>query len=764
MGAATYRRVIAALLAVLLLGMMIPVSASDDEINTTSDIFQTGHLLLESGEIHTQTFEARAGWYWIEALCDDDCQNLEMKLTDSSEIIHSATVTSSAHLQGQLPSGSTTISLENSGNEDILLHFQASLPELNSISEIDSQENKDHSTLIEFSSSEDKADILLQNPQQLSDPAASWINATLESAGEVYWPFEAKDGDLLELVLLYSSDELNLKILANDSEFSTVTEISTHSNTSVFSPEQRVWVGLEEGEYWLVANSTHEEVSFTARLAHHLGTSDTENGDWPGPGEENIVQELDDDETIQKTGIIGSLDIDVLIINASGRDAWTIEFSSSAEMNVYCEALIDGIWVSITRHIEAQQKIDGKKKFEFWSEESTGLFRFTITSNESLLWGLEASRVVYRDYGVDSDALGSIPWNQTDALENFVTLELEEGSSFSGWLNTAIYDGRDTYLVNLVGWEDSRFRVRIKLTSDNQLVNADILEMNWADRSVISNSTTPANSDQEVETSLEMGPGIHLIRINSIVITDFAANWTWGDYNQTPIQWTIQVEAIQTEEGERPWFEAEDFVFDVSQALLWLLGLMMVAPMILVLWNSKRQTRQAQRLAADRERLVILRELLAKGEIKQARIDLKTSLRTIASLDWETGVKTWGQPDLRHRTENLELVVWKLPKKISKNNATPILVGVNIFSGNWEVSALRFEASSGQAWKIVNCQPKLLFRDDELFLDSLGEGSRTFVQVELSGDGEGLEISLTGLIGGEPNAAKPSKSLSLEEE
>ena len=128
MGAATYRRVIAALLAVLLLGMMIPVSASDDEINTTSDIFQTGHLLLESGEIHTQTFEARAGWYWIEALCDDDCQNLEMKLTDSSEIIHSATVTSSAHLQGQLPSGSTTISLENSGNEDILLHFQASLP------------------------------------------------------------------------------------------------------------------------------------------------------------------------------------------------------------------------------------------------------------------------------------------------------------------------------------------------------------------------------------------------------------------------------------------------------------------------------------------------------------------------------------------------------------------------------------------------------------------------------------------------------------
>lgn len=764
MGAAAKRRAVAALLAFLLLGMMIPASASDDEIDTISDIFQSGYLLLEGGDIHTQTFEARQGWYWIEALCDDDCQNLEMKLTDSSEIIHSATVTSSAHLHGQLPAGSTTISLENSGNEDILLRFQSSLPELNSINEIDSQENKDHSGLIEFASSENKSDILIQTSQELSDPAASWINATLESAGEIYWPFVAKDGDLLELVLLYSSDELNLKILANNSEFSTIAELSTHSNTSVFSPMQRVWVGLEEGEYWLVANSTHEEVSFTARLAHHLASSDTENGDWPGTGQENIVQELNEDGILQKTGVIGTQDIDVLIINASGRDAWTIEIFSSAELNVHCEALVDGIWVSMTRHIEAQQIIAGEKKFQFWSEESTGLFRFTFSANESLLWGLEASRVVYRDYGVDSDALGSIPWNQTDALENFVTLELKDGSSYSGWLNTAIYDGRDTYLVNLVGWEESRFRVRIKLSSNNQLVNADILEMNWADRSIISNITTPTNSDEEVETSLDMGPGIHIIRINSIVINDFAANWTWGDFNQTPIQWTIQVEAIQTEEGEKPWFEAEDFVFDVSQALLWLLGFVMLLPMILVLWNSKRQARQAQRLAADRERLVVLRELLAKGEIKQARLDLKTSLRTIASLDWDTGVKTWGQPDLRHRTENLELVLWKLPRKISKGTGMPVLIGINIINGNWEVSALRFEASSGQPWKIVNCQPKLLFRDDELFLDILGEGSRTFLQVELTGDGDGLELSLTGLIGGEPTAAKPSKSISLEEE
>tara|TARA_B100000131_G_scaffold90231_1_gene86940 strand:- start:50 stop:2344 length:2295 start_codon:yes stop_codon:yes gene_type:complete len=764
MAAAGNGRIVAVLLAVLMLGITTSTSSSANSANAQEDVLESKSLQLVSGEIHNLSFEAQSGWFWIEALCSGNCQGLEMELIDSSETIHSATVTSSAHMQVLIPAGNTTISMKNNGDEIIELDLQASLPEINSLSESHGQSDRADSAPLNFASSEDKNNILKENPDYLSDPDATWLNATLEEAGEIYWPFEAEQGDLIEMVLLHTSDELSLEIQSNDSEYSSIVELSTPSNTSAGSSEQRIWIGLDEGKYWLVANSSQSEVSFTARIAHHSASSDTESGDWPSTGEANTVQELDDEGMANNTGILGNHDTDVLIINASGLNAWNLVFRSTAELNVTCEALVDGIWVSLTPMIELYQVINKQENMQFWSLESTELFRFTFTSNQALIWALETSRQTYSDYGMQSDAPGNIPWNQSVAVENFYDLPMEDGDSYSGWLTTSIYDGSDTYLINLVGWEESRFRVRVKLFADNELVSAEIIEMDWGDRSIVSNTTTPKGTEEQTEASLEIGPGLHLIRIKSLQITDSLANWSWGDFNQTPIPWTIQVEYIQTEEGEEPWFEAEDFVFDVSEALLWFLGMLLLMPMVMVLWNYRAHARQAERLAADKERLIILRELLAKGEVKQARLDLKTSLRTIASLEWNTGIKTWGKPDLRHRTDDLELVLWKLPLKLSKSSGTPILLGINIINDEWEVAAIRFESSSGEHWKILRCQPKLLFREDELFLDTLAAGSKTFLHVELSGQGEGLELSLSGLVGGEPTAAKPSRSITLEEE
>ena len=682
MAAAENGRIVAVLLAVLMLGITISTSSSANSANVQEDVLESNSLQLISGEIHNLSFEAQSGWFWIEALCSVDCQDLEMELIDSSETIHSATVTSGAHMQGLIPAGNTTISMKNNGDGVIDLDLQASLPEINSMSESHGQSDRAHSAPLSFTSSDDKNNILRQNPDSLSDPDSTWVNATLEEAGEIYWPFEAEQGDLIEMVLLHTSDELSLEIQSNDSQYSPVVELSTPSNTSAGSQEQRIWIGLDEGKYWLVANSSQSEVSFAARIAHHSASSDTESGDWPSTGEANTVQKLDDEGMAYNTGILGNEDTDVLIINASGLNAWNLVFRSTAELNVTCEALVDGIWVSLTPMIELYQVINKQENIQFWSLESTELFRFTFTSDQALIWALEASRQTYSDYGVENDAPGNIPWNQSVAVENFYALPMEDGDSYSGWLTTSIYDGSDTYLINLVGWEESRFRVRVKLFADNELVGAEIIEMDWGDRSIVSNTTTPKGIEEQTEASLEIGPGLHLIRIKSLQISDSLANWSWGDFNQTPIPWTIQVEYIQTEEGEEPWFEAEDFVFDVSEALLWFLGMLLLMPMVMVLWNYRAHARQAERLAADKERLIILRELLAKGEVKQARLDLKTSLRTIASLEWNTGIKTWGKPDLRHRTDDLELVLWKLPPQLSKSSGTPILLGINIISND----------------------------------------------------------------------------------
>ncbi len=461
MAAAENGRILAVLLAILMLGITISTSSSANSTNVQEDVLESKSLRLGSGESHNLSFEAQSGWFWIEALCSVDCQDLEMELIDSDETIHSATVTSSAHMQGQIPAGNTTISLKNNGVENIELNIQASLPEINSLSESHGQSNRAHSTPLNFASSDEKNNILRHDPDYLSDPDATWVNATLEVAGEIYWPFEAEQGDLIELVLLHTSDELSFQIQSNDSEYSSIVELSTPSNTSAGSLEQRIWTGLGEGKYWLVAKSSQSEVSFTARMAQHSASSDTESGDWPSTGEANTVQELDDEGMVYNTGILGTDDTDVLIINASGLNAWDLVFRSTAELNITCEALVDGIWVSLTPMIGLYQVINKQEHMQFWSLESTELFRFTFTSNHALIWALEASRQTYSDYGAQSDAPGNIPWNQSVAVENFYALPMEDGDSYSGWLTTSIYDGSDTYLINLVGWEESRFRVRV---------------------------------------------------------------------------------------------------------------------------------------------------------------------------------------------------------------------------------------------------------------------------------------------------------------
>ena len=56
-------------------------------------------------------------------------------------------------------------------------------------------------------------------------------------------------------------------------------------------------------------------------------------------------------------------------------------------------------------------------------------------------------------------------------------------------------------------------------------------------------------------------------------------------------------------------------------------------------------------------------------------------------------------------------------------------------------------------------EPKLLSRGSEIFLDSLTKDSRLFVQVELEGSSNALDIHLSGMVNGDPMAAKPANTI-----
>jgi hypothetical protein len=77
----------------------------------------------------------------------------------------------------------------------------------------------------------------------------------------------------------------------------------------------------------------------------------------------------------------------------------------------------------------------------------------------------------------------------------------------------------------------------------------------------------------------------------------------------------------------------------------------------------------------------------------------------------------------------------------------------------WSVAALRFEAPEGKLWSVNSTEPRLLSRENEIFLDTIHQNSRLFVQVTLDGQGDALDIHLSGMAGGEPMAAKPAKTI-----
>ena len=79
------------------------------------------------------------------------------------------------------------------------------------------------------------------------------------------------------------------------------------------------------------------------------------------------------------------------------------------------------------------------------------------------------------------------------------------------------------------------------------------------------------------------------------------------------------------------------------------------------------------------------------------------------------------------------------------------MVGIHVVTDTWEVAGLRCEAPEGMSWEIVGVEPRLLFGEDELFLDQLYSGTRIFIEVELIGNGSGVEFSLSGTVKGVPS-------------
>ena len=190
-------------------------------------------------------------------------------------------------------------------------------------------------------------------------------------------------------------------------------------------------------------------------------------------------------------------------------------------------------------------------------------------------------------------------------------------------------------------------------------------------------------------------------------------------------------------------------------------GFMLLTPLMMVLWWNRAAIFSGAPLASDieeheRRRLRRLRERLAEA-LSAESIDegeIEYSLKQLGDSPWRAVVQDWGEPLLRHMTEQVEICVWR----ISEGDAV-LLLGIRVAEVPWELAAMRIHAPEGAKVGISSVSPSRLFQDDEIFLDTLSAGSRVFLSLALEGDPTSLGFQLSGLVGGEPLAATPNRAL-----
>ena len=91
--------------------------------------------------------------------------------------------------------------------------------------------------------------------------------------------------------------------------------------------------------------------------------------------------------------------------------------------------------------------------------------------------------------------------------------------------------------------------------------------------------------------------------------------------------------------------------------------------------------------------------------------------------------------------------------------AWPVVVGVHVLNGTWDLAALRFDAPEGQGFEVVHVEPRFLFQGEEVFLDTMGDGHRTYLVVELNGPARQVDVELNGRMDGKPFAARVPETL-----
>ena len=571
----------------------------------------------------------------------------------------------------------------------------------------------------------------LQSPNQTTQS----INGILESQQKDHFGFTVTQGQTVELNLEHVNSDIEIKSYFQNetNEFEIVNNLTSDSTSNSKANPNLIYVNInEDGRLIIsVSSETVDTIWSVGIIVYNQSQTSviqlTEGKEILGHATKTIVIEMNDTTAINLQPNI-------------------------FDVNYTYQSLVNSEWIFSGNGV----LINDVDNFIFPLPGSTATM-LTISAN---VFHIDLASTGFDDINSGLEAPSLPPILASTNNSSWPVLDVQ-GPNKIGEFTHSVGDSSDVYRIEIDAWEDSIHFVKIDIEGDINSFEIELIEKDQNDWSEVESKTKTVTLGK-LTVALELSRGTHFFRISMLNAT---TNTAWGEYSE-PTKYTIITTYELVDEGEEPWFPPDENAKKWGNVARWFMGILFLVPALYLAIAQIRKKNYAKEMSSKKQRLQWLKSRLDEGiSPKQNRRELAKSLDAVATLDWDDACQTWGEADIYYRTENVAIACWRLDPRIAEDSESwPIIVGIYIVSGSWEIAALRLDSPEGQAWEIKSVTPRFLHGGYEVFLDTMLEGNKTFLSLELVGSANSVDIELNGRLNGEPFACRAAKTLYRDEE
>ena len=561
------------------------------------------------------------------------------------------------------------------------------------------------------------------------------INGVLESQQKDHFGFAVTQGQTIELNLEHVNSDIEIKSYFQNetNEFEIVNNLTSDSTSNSKANPNLIYVNInEDGRLIIsVSSETVDTIWSVGIIVHNQSQTSviqlTEGKEILGHATKTIVIEMNDTTAINLQPNI-------------------------FDVNYTYQSLVNSEWIFSGNGV----LINDVDNFIFPLPGSTATM-LTISAN---VFHIDLTSTNFDDINSGLEAPSLPPILASTNNSSWPVLDVQ-GPNRIGEFTHSVGDSSDVYRIEIDAWEDSIHFVKIDIEGDINSFEIELIEKDQNDWSEVESKTKTITLGK-LTVALELSRGTHFFRISMLNAT---TNTAWGEYSE-PTKYTIITTYELVDEGEEPWFPPDENAKKWGNVARWFMGILFLVPALYLAIAQIRKKNYAKEMSSKKQRLQWLKSRLDEGiSPKQNRRELAKSLDAVATLDWDDACQTWGEADIYYRTENVAIACWRLDPRIAEDSESwPIIVGIYIVSGSWEIAALRLDSPEGQAWEIKSVTPRFLHGGYEVFLDTMLEGNKTFLSLELVGSANSVDIELNGRLNGEPFACRAAKTLYRDEE